>query len=129
MTDVQFTRRTFLQTSGSAIAMTSPLIVSSNVFGANEKINLGFIGVGRRGSQLMGDFRRLKDAQFVAISDLYKPRMDKIAGENNWKKYQDYRQLLDSSEVDAVVIATPDHWHALPSIHACMAARCLRKNQ
>ncbi len=115
-------RRRFLINSGAA-AMSAPLVLSSNAFGANDTIQLGVIGPGRRGSQLMGDFRRLKNNQFVAISDLNEKRMDRIAGNSGWKKYKDYRDLLADDNVDAVIVATPDHWHALCSIDACIAGK------
>jgi len=116
------TRRTFNLAGAAAIA--APMILPSRALsGPNDAISLGWIGVGRRGQQLMGDFRGTKGSQIVAISDLYKPRMEQVANGKNWKTYQDYRQLLESKEVDAVVIATPDHWHALNAIHACIAGK------
>ncbi|MBD3265636.1 twin-arginine translocation signal domain-containing protein, partial [bacterium] len=119
------TRRNFLKRSGgaSAAAFSAPLVVSTNVFGANETVNLGFISVGRRSGGLMNDFRNTKGSQIVAVSDVNQPRMDRVVGNKNWKKYPDYRKMLDAKDVDAVVISTPDHWHALNSIHACMAGK------
>jgi predicted dehydrogenase len=125
MDKVKETRRTFLQKSGaaSAAAFTAPMFVSQSVFGANDVINLGIIGPGRRANDLIKTFTALKDSQIVAISDVDLKRMDQKAGNNNWRKYQDYRKLLEATDVDAVVVATPDHWHALNSIHACMAGK------
>ncbi|MBI1388713.1 MAG: twin-arginine translocation signal domain-containing protein [bacterium] len=118
-------RRDFLKGGGaaSAVAITAPLFVSSRVFGANDKVNMGIIGPGRRGSQLMGDFSRLNDAQFVAISDLNSDRMDRVADGKTWKKCKDFRDLLALKEVDAVIVATPDHWHVLCAMYACMAEK------
>ncbi len=119
------TRRSFLRnsTQAGAVAFTAPMVVSSKVWGANDTVGLGVIGPGRRGRQLMGDFSRTKGSKFVALSDLNKPRMEAIAKRDNLKTYQDFRQLLESKDVDAVIVATPDHWHALNSIYACMAGK------
>lgn len=118
-------RRNFLKRGGGAsvAALTAPLVISSSVFGANDTIGVGVIGPGRRGGQLMGDFSQLKGFQFVALSDLNSKRMDQVAAGKDWKKCQDFRKLLELKEVDAVIVATPDHWHALCSIYACMAGK------
>ncbi len=119
------TRRDFLKRAGGTgiAAFAAPMVVSFNVLGANDTIGIGVIGPGRRGGQLMGDFNRLKGFQYVAISDVNQRRMDRIAGGKKWGKYQDFRKLLESKDVDAVIVATPDHWHALNSIYACMAGK------
>jgi predicted dehydrogenase len=124
-TTKQVSRRSFLKngSSVSVAALAAPMVVSSKVFGANDTIGIGVIGPGRRGGQLMNDFKRLKGFQYVAISDVNKNRMDKVARGQKWAKYQDFRQLLESKDVDAVINATPDHWHALISIYACMAKK------
>lgn len=118
-------RRRFLQQGAgtSLVAVSAPLIVPKQVFGANETVNLGIIGPGRRGQQLMGDFTRVPNTRFVAVSDVNQHRMDQVASGKDWKKFQDFRKLLESKEVDAVIVATPDHWHALHSIYACMAEK------
>jgi predicted dehydrogenase len=89
--------------------------------GPNEKVAVAFIGVGRRGQQLMGDLTQ--DARIVAISDLNEPRLEQLAAGKDWRTYTDYQKMLESKDIDAVLIATPDHWHALNSIHACMAGK------
>jgi predicted dehydrogenase len=110
-------RRGFLAVSG---AMSVPYLLPAHVFGANERIGVAYIGVGRRGRQLMG---LPKDAQMVAVADLDRRRADEVAAKRACKAYYDYRKLLESRDVDAVVVATPDHWHALPTIHACQAGK------
>ncbi|MGC9328754.1 MAG: Gfo/Idh/MocA family oxidoreductase [Candidatus Hinthialibacter sp.] len=121
----QVSRRSFLKKGGGAgmAAMTAPMIVSSKVFGANDVIGMGVIGPGRRGAQLMGDFSRLPGNQFVAVSDFNSRRLDQVAAGKDWKKCKDFRELLELKEVDAVIVATPDHWHALCSIYANMAGK------
>ena len=63
------------------------------------------------------------DAQIVGAADCYVPRVREFGAEHGCPAYKDYRELLDNKDVDAVVVATPDHWHILPSVHACMAGK------
>lgn len=93
--------------------------------GANERIRLGIIGVGNRGDQLIDAFKPHADAEFAAICDLYEPYVEfakqKVGG--NPFTTKNYRELLERKDVDAVLIATPDHWHALQFIEACQAGK------
>jgi predicted dehydrogenase len=93
--------------------------------GANERIRLGFIGVGNRGDQLLDAFLVHKDAEVVALCDVYKPYLEPAQKKVGGKAalYDDYRKLLDHDGLDAVVIATPDHWHALQFLAACRAGK------
>jgi predicted dehydrogenase len=93
--------------------------------GANERIRVGFIGVGNRGDQVLDAFLPHKDAEVVALCDLYQPYLDFAAKKvgTGPATCKDYRKLLDRKDVDAVVICTPDHWHALQTVHACEAGK------
>lgn len=119
------TRRQFLKTTSAAAATFAvPLILPKNVFGANEKIVTGHIGVGRQGNGLLGRF--LKNA--AAVCDVDSGHAAKAAGRvekanGKCEVFGDYRKLLERKDIDAVVIATPDHWHALPTIDACDAGK------
>jgi predicted dehydrogenase len=119
----KFNRRQFTKTA--ALAGVSTALSSRRVHGANERIRLGFIGLGNRGDQVLDAFLEHKDAEVVAICDLYQPYLDFAAKKigSQPQACQDYRALLDRKEVDAVVISTPDHWHALQTIHACQAGK------
>jgi predicted dehydrogenase len=116
-------RRDFTKTL--AAVSTTAALSSYGVMGANERVRLGFIGVGNRGDQVLDAFRKHSDAEVVAICDIYEPYLDCAAQKigTNPKRFKDYRKLLELKDVDAVVIATPDHWHALQTVHACQAGK------
>jgi predicted dehydrogenase len=90
---------------------------------ANDRILMGAIGIGSpksRGTQIMNDARRLKGVQYVAVCDVDKAHRDKAAAMigPDCAKYHDYRELLDRPDINAVTIATPDHWHTLIALYA-----------
>jgi predicted dehydrogenase len=95
------------------------------VLGANERVRLGFIGCGLIGLRHIADFKKLSDAALTAVSDVYEPRIERGIADcgSGTKGYKDFRKMLDDKDVDAVVISTPDHWHALQSIMACAAGK------
>src|SRR5438874_12616851 len=115
-----FTRRRFTR----AAALTTALSYS-RIFGANDRVRMGYIGLGNRGDQVHDAFLEHGDQQTVAVCDLKDDYMDFAIKKSrgNPKKYHDYRKLLEDKEVDAVVIATPDHWHAIQFIDACRAGK------
>jgi predicted dehydrogenase len=91
----------------------------------SDRIRIGMIGVGSFGTVDLTDFAANKDVDVVAVCDVYQPNLEKgvgIAG-GKARRYTDYRKLLDDKNVDAVVIATPEHWHALMAIDACDAGK------
>ena len=124
----RLSRRRFLGQGAriAAGALAGPVMIPSGVLGApgqpgaNDRIGVGYVGVGRRAQQLMG---LPGGAQIVAISDVYRKRLDEVGKGKKWRAYDDYRKMLESNDVDAVIIATPDHWHALPAVHACQAGK------
>ena len=98
------------------------------VLGANDRVRLGFIGLGNRGDQVLDAFLVQPDADVVALCDLYQPYLDFAAAKvakrgGQARQFKDYRRLLELPDVDAVVICTPDQWHALQMIEACAAGR------
>jgi predicted dehydrogenase len=119
--DTGVTRRSFVR-SGAALAAG---FAASSAYGANECVRVGVIGAGNRGSQLIEATLPHKDAQIVAVCDVYQPYLkrarEKLAG--SVATYADYRKLLESKDVDVVLIATPDHWHAIQTIEACNAGK------
>lgn len=119
----KMTRRDFAKTAAAAGVSTA--LSSKRVLGANDRVRLGFIGLGNRGDQVLDAFLEHKDAEILAICDIYSPYLDFAAKKigTNPKPYHDYRQLLERTDLDAVVISTPDHWHALQTVHACQAGK------
>jgi predicted dehydrogenase len=116
-------RRQFTKAGAAAGLLTA--LSAGRVLGANERVRLGFIGLGNRGDQVLDAFLPHKDAEIVALCDIYKPYVDFAANKagGSPKTFSEYRKLLDDRDVDAVVICTPDHWHALQTIHACEAEK------
>lgn len=116
-------RRDFARTAAAGLAFTA--LSASRVWGANERVRVGFIGVGNRGDQVLDGFLAHKDAEVTAVCDLMPSYMDhaakKIGGSP--EQFKDYHKLLDRKDVDAVVVATPDHWHAIQMIDGCRAGK------
>ncbi len=98
---------------------------AARVLGANDRIRLGLLGCGGRGKYLARTLNKLGGIEWVALSDIWDVRRDegvKVTSPDV-KKYLDYRQLLDHKDIDAVVVATPDHWHAQQTIDAVRAGK------
>lgn len=118
-------RRTFLCSAGQAAIAWSALSYS-RILGANDKINMGLIGAGERGRGVMGNFLKTDNAQLVAVCDVYAEMIDRAHTQlkaPDAKGFRDHRQLLQEKGVDAVLIATPDHWHATCAIDALNAGK------
>lgn len=115
-------RRTF--TTVAAVS-TMTALSYSRVYGAANQVRLGFIGCGNRGDQLLDAFIETPDAAPMAFCDLNADYMKHAEGRISGLIYtkKDYREVLDVKDVDAVVIATPDHWHALQTIEALQAGK------
>jgi predicted dehydrogenase len=118
-------RRTFTKSAAALGTLAALQPASLSARASNDRIRLGFIGVGNRGDQLLDAFLVHQDCEIVALCDVYKPYLEaaqkKVGGKA--KLFSDYRKLIDQSDVDAVVIATPDHWHALQFVAACRAGK------
>jgi predicted dehydrogenase len=97
----------------------------SRVMGANDRVQVGFIGCGLIGLRHIADFKKLTDVDMTAVCDVYEPRIGyaQQACGSNPKGYQDFRKMLEDKDVQAVVISTPDHWHCLQTIISCSAGK------
>jgi len=124
-------RRSFVRTTavGAAAAFAAPTIIPSSAFGSNAKIAVAVLGVNGRGTNHIEGFTDLPDVEVAALCDPDLVVLDKRAAEfekkNNKKvnKYQDLRKLFQDKSIDAVSIATPNHWHSLAAIWAMQAGK------
>jgi predicted dehydrogenase len=127
-------RRGFLHMAIGTAALTharpaSAAARQTGVAGANDRIRVGLIGCGGRGNQVARDWMKHKDSVFVAACDVYKSRLDetvaRIAGIQGAapEAYEQYQRILERTDVDAVLIATPDHWHGPMTLDACAAGK------
>ena len=128
MNDLPLTRRGLLKAAAAA-AVASPYVITSAALGAGDKppasqrVALGHIGVGGRGRDLFRGFQSCKGAQSVAAADCYQGNREAVAEVCGGKAYRDFRDLLARPDIDAVVIATPDHWHVPLAIAAARAGK------
>ena len=127
----EVSRRSFVrQTSGALAGLTLASAMRPNrVIGANETINLGCIGVGGMGSNDMKKFMLTERVNIAAVCDVDSKRARQAAAivedetDEAPKIYSDYRKLLEQKDIDAVLVATPDHWHTICTINACEAEK------
>lgn len=121
----EFTKHAALASAATAIAASPLLSARARALGANDRVRLGFIGLGNRGDQVLSAFLEQPDAEVIAICDLQPAYLEFASKKIGTRpeQFHDYRKLLERNDVDAVVIATPDHWHALQTIHACQAGK------
>ena len=135
--DSRTPRRAFLRSCGATAALGGfafPMIVDRRVLGGpdlpppSERVRVGVIGVGGQGTSNLKALQKQKGAEVVAICDVDQEHLAKARtlgrpDARPFAAFADYRGLLDDKSIDAVLIATPDHWHALPMIAACAAGK------
>jgi len=134
--DKKISRRNFMGTAAGAAAITVIPGISFAANAGNEKIRLGFIGVGKQSHGLLSSIIKCPETVVMACCDVVSTKLEKFKGEAqafNDKKwagekyevtgYKNYRELLDRKDIDAVVIATPDHWHAQIAVDAAKAGK------
>ena len=111
------TRRSFIAAAGAASYQ--------RIAGANDRVQVGFIGYGLIGAQHVFDFKNQPDVDMAAMCEVYEPRLEQgvAACGGHPKQYRDFRKLLDDRDIQAVVVSTPDHWHALLAMMACAAGK------
>ncbi len=121
-------RRSFIK--GMLVAGSAPVVLPGRVWGANAGINIGIVGCGSRGNHLSHQFMHKRGVRVVAACDVDSralegmvERVNKHYGDKRCRAFRDFRDLLGESEIDAVVVATPDHWHALIGIAAARAGK------
>ncbi len=120
MTVAKVQRRNFLE---SGAVLTASLF-TGRLAGANDRVRVGFIGLGRMGQGNLRTCQKLPDFEVTALCDVYKPHLEKAAVmAPAAKTYTDFRELLAAKDIDAVCISTPDHWHAYMAVEACKAGK------
>lgn len=98
-------------------------LAGSGLFGASDRVVIGLIGCGARGRYIAALMRQA-GAQLAAFADVYLPNAERARQEaGGGLVFQDFRRLLELRELDAVIVATPDHWHAIPTVMACQAGK------
>src|SRR6187402_732668 len=115
-------RRVFLQ--GAAAVAAASASKPSWALGANDRIRVAIIGNGVRGNEILTSWLTHADTAVVALCDVAKDRLEQTAAKltaagQKADLYGDYRRILDRKDVDAVVVATPDHWHGPITVEAC----------
>jgi len=124
-------RRQFIRTAAhssmvaAASCFAAPALSARQVPGANERVNVGLIGCGGRGLYVARQMRSAPGVEFAAVCDVYEKNRNAA---RQWvgsrcQAYKDFRDLLEQKDIDAVIIATPDHWHAIPCVLACEAGK------
>lgn len=125
------TRRTFIGTGSAALAAAASLrtMHAARAAESNEKFNIALIGCGGMGRYKLGNFCDSKQCNVVAVCDIDDACMDQAANMVKEKlntepqKIKEFRKVLDNKDIDLVIVATPDHWHAIPMILACQAGK------
>jgi predicted dehydrogenase len=116
-------RREFIEAATLAVA------IPARSHAANDKVNVATVGVGNRGSSHVADYTRRQDANLAAVCDVNTAQTERAvqryytARNVKPKVYQDLRRLYEDKDIDAAIIATPNHWHALATIRACQAGK------
>jgi len=123
-----FLRKSSLAALAGAGLRSAPTFAqssSSSTVSPNDKVTIGFIGTGRMGQSNLTTFMKHPEVEVAAVCDVYGTNLNaaaKIAG-TKARTLKDFRQLLDMKEIQAVVVASPDHWHPLHTILACQAGK------
>jgi len=125
------TRRRFMKSTAAATAaITIPTIIPQRAFGANERLTMALIGCGGRGKWLAQHFSELEESVLIAACDVDQKRLaegveriNNVNDNQNCRAYTDFREVIARKDIDAVIVATPDHWHSLISIAAAKAGK------
>src|SRR5215218_6818234 len=123
-------RREFVKWSAAGViagrVVMQPLGVrrDERIRGANDRVVLALIGAGRQGQSDLANAVKQPDTEVAAVCDVYAPNLAKgLEIAPGAKPQHDFRRVLENKDIDAVIIATPDHWHALQTILACEAGK------
>lgn len=119
-------RRSFIKTAGVAAAGS---FATGKVLGANNKVNVAYVGMGRMGRGNLEVSAKLAEVRIAAVCDVYQPHLEMSAalarklGHQDVKEVKNFQDILADKSIDAVCISTPDHWHAWQTVEACKAGK------
>lgn len=120
-------RRQFIKHVAQATATLSAVSAFSGqrVIGANDRVRLGLIGCGGRGLLLTRLVREVPNVEVVAVCDVFDPAAEegRSVASSGAKVFRDFRRILEMDDVDGILVATPDHWHAIPTVLGCQAGK------
>ena len=127
-------RRSFLKKTGGLTGLSlaggfPAVFATGEKLQASERIRVAVIGVNGRGNNLLRTFASMKDVEIASICDVDSRVLNRrIAETKNGGRHDpsglgDFRKAVDDKSIDAIVLGTPDHWHAIPTIYACMAGK------
>jgi hypothetical protein len=126
----EVSRRDFIKNStGAAVALSIPYIIPAQAFGANDRVRVAVLGVNGRGQDHIKGFNNLSNVEVATFCDPDNNIVQKRAKEfeektgKKVKTENDLRKVFEDKTIDAVSIATPNHWHALAAIWACQAGK------
>ena len=126
MSEIPTERRDFLKAAGAAFTTS---LFTGKIKGANDKLHVGFIGMGKMGRSNLGFAVRQENVVVPAVCDVFQRNLDTAAnfakqhGNPDVKALKDFREILADKSIDAVCISTPDHWHAYMTVEACKAGK------
>src|ERR1035438_3564597 len=131
-TNLKINRRDFLKTT-STLGAAAPFILPSKVWGADtapsNRLTMGFIGMGKQARYLLNNFLQ-QETRVLAVCDVdttrrndAKQKVDKSYENHDCAAYNDFREIIARKDIDAVFIATPDHWHAIPTLAALRSGK------
>jgi predicted dehydrogenase len=122
---IDLTRRDFIKRAAQGTAASLAFSAARPAVAASDKVRVGVIGPGHQGRGDMKNFVKQPDVEVVAVCDVYEPNLQSVAeiAGAQAQSYKDFRQVLDRKDIDAVLVATPDHWHALITVEACKAGK------
>ena len=133
MNSSRISRRRFIDlTAGTTVIASAATLrgAQSGPAGANNRVRVGLIGGGTRGNMVAGFFLKQPDAQILAVAEPYKMKLDRTVDAFTKSQqgvkvdaYEDYRRILERKDIDAVIVATPDHWHCPMTVDACAAGK------
>jgi len=118
-------RRRFIQGAAGTALVSVAALSKAGIPGASDRVNIALIGCGGRGLSDVGLLRQIPDVNLVAVCDVYEPHAAaaKAPAGTGCQVYSDFRKLLERKDIDAVLVATPDHWHAPVTVLACQAGK------